>query len=64
MLRRIDEAELPKGYNPGAGKNAEESHKLHQSYVDQRMSGMSDRQRGRVGQLWKEKQAVEVITLD
>ena len=59
MLRKIGQTELPKGYNPGAGRNREESHKLHQDYVDQRMASMSDQQRGRVGQLWKEQQAVD-----
>lgn len=59
MLRKIDQNDLPQGYNPGAGRNSEESHRLHQSYVDNRMAGMSDRQRGRVGQMWKEKQAVD-----
>ena len=59
MLKKIGQSELPKGYNPGAGRNREESHQLHQDYVDQRMAGMTDRQRGRVGQLWKEQQAVD-----
>ena len=58
-LRQIDRNELPKGYNPGAGRNKEESHQLHQDYVDKRFAGMSDRQRGMVGQMWKQKQAVE-----
>ena len=47
MLRKIQQAELPKAYNPGAGKNAEESHRLHQTYVDRRMAGMSAQQRER-----------------
>ncbi|MEM7600772.1 MAG: hypothetical protein AAF357_05095 [Verrucomicrobiota bacterium] len=59
VLQRIARNNLPDGYQPGAGNNREESHRLHQSYVDRRMAGMSDRQRGRVGQLWKQKQAVE-----
>lgn len=59
MLKKIDQAQLPRGYNPGAGRNSEESYKLHQDYVDQRMAAMSERQRGRVGQLWKEKQATD-----
>lgn len=58
-LRQIDRNELPKGYNPGAGRNKEESHQLHQNYVDNRMAGMSERQRGMVGQMWKQKEAVE-----
>ncbi|NNE91356.1 MAG: hypothetical protein HKN23_06885 [Verrucomicrobiales bacterium] len=59
MLKKIDTRELPKGYNPGAGRNAEESHKLHQSYVDRRMGGMSPQQKGAVGQLWQQKVAVD-----
>ena len=58
-LRQIDQTELPKGYNPGAGRNKEESHRLHQNYVDNRLSGMSDRQKGMVGQMWKQKEAVD-----
>lgn len=57
-LRQIDRNELPKGYNPGAGRNKEESHGLHQTYVDNRMASMSDRQKGMVSQMWKQKQAV------
>lgn len=59
MLQKIDANELPKGYNPGAGSNREESHRLHQTYVDQRLKGMSDRQRGLVGQMWKQKTTVD-----
>lgn len=59
MLKKIDQSELPKGYKPGAGKNGEESHKLHQNYVDKRMAAMSDRQKGTVGQMWKQKVAVD-----
>ena len=58
-LRKIDQTELPKGYNPGAGRNREESHRLHQNYVDNRLAGMSDRQKGLVGQMWKQKEAVD-----
>ena len=59
MLKKIDQRELPEGYNPGRGKSREESHTLHQSYVDRRLGGMSDRQKGMVGQMWKQKTAVE-----
>ncbi len=55
LLSNIESTDLPKGYNPGAGKSKEESHKLHQGYVDNRMSKMSSQQKGRVGQLWSEK---------
>lgn len=58
MLRKIETTQLPDGYNPGAGKNAEEAHRLHQTFVDNRMAGMSARQRGMVGHLWKQQQAV------
>lgn len=59
MLKRIDQRELPEGYNPGKGKNQEESHQLHQSYVDRRMAGMSARQRGMVGQMWNQKTTID-----
>ncbi len=55
LLSRITGNQLPKAYNPGAGKNAKESHKLHQDFVDARMKGLSEKQRGRVGLLWKEQ---------
>lgn len=61
LLQKIEEADLPKGYNPGAGGSKEAAHQLHQSYVDRRLAGMSKTQRGRVGQLWKEKQAVDPL---
>lgn len=59
LLSKIESTELPKGYNPGAGKNREESHRLHQGYVDKRMAGMSSQQRAKVGQLWSEKQRAD-----
>jgi len=59
LLQRIDHNELPEGYNPGKGRNREESHQLHQNYVDRRLSGMSERQRGLVGHLWNQKVAVD-----
>ena len=58
QLKRISQTDLPEGYNPGAGRNSEESHNLHQGYVNRRMGGMSDRQRGLVSQMWKQQQAV------
>lgn len=58
MLKQIDQRELPKGYNPGAGRNREEAHKLHQTYVDSRLGGMSERQRGLVGQMWQQQRTV------
>lgn len=58
QLKRISQTDLPEGYNPGAGRNREESHNLHQGYVNRRMGGMSDRQRGLVSQMWKQQQAV------
>ena len=59
MLKKVDQRELPKGYNPGAGRNREEAHHLHQSYVDRRLAGMSERQRGLVGQMWQQQQTVQ-----
>ena len=58
QLNRIAQTELPEGYNPGAGRNSEESHNLHQGYVNRRMGGMSDRQRSLVSHMWKQQQAV------
>lgn len=58
QLKQIAQTDLPEGYNPGAGRSREESHSLHQNYVNRRMAGMSDRQRGLVGQMWKQQQAV------
>ena len=58
QLKRIAQTDLPEGYNPGAGRNSEESFNLHQGYVNRRMGGMSDRQRGLVSEMWKQQQAV------
>jgi hypothetical protein len=49
LLLEIDENELPEGYHFSA----------HQQYVDRRMAGLSERQRARIGQLWKEKERIE-----
>ena len=49
LLSRIDTNELPQGYDPGE----------HQEYVDRRMAGLSEAQRARIGQLWKEKQRID-----
>ena len=61
LLQKIDRSELPKGYNPGAGGTKEAAHRLHQSYVDRKLAGMSEQQRGRVGQLWSQQQAVNPL---
>ena len=58
QLKRIAQNDLPEGYNPGTGRNSEESHNLHQNYVDRRMGSMSDRQRGLVSQMWKHQQTM------
>lgn len=58
QLKRISQTDLPEGYNPGAGRSSEESHNLHQGYVNRRMGSMSDRQRGLVSEMWKQQQAV------
>ena len=49
LLSRIDGAELPEGYEPVK----------HQEYVDRRMAVLSEGQRARIGQLWKEKQEID-----
>jgi len=49
LLARIDGNDLPKAYNPAK----------HQDYVDRRMAELSEKQRGRIGQLWKEKVKVD-----
>ena len=48
LLSRIDRNDLPQGYTPAK----------HQEYVDRRMAGLSEAQRAKVGQLWKEKQQI------
>ena len=48
LLSRIDANALPKEYAPGK----------HQEYVDRRMAGLSEEQRAKLGQLWKEKQQI------
>ena len=58
LLNRIEQTELPKGYNPGAGRNREEAHRIHQNYVDRRIEGMTGEQKGQLGRLWSEKQRV------
>ncbi|KKL51250.1 hypothetical protein LCGC14_2297350 [marine sediment metagenome] len=49
LLARIDRNDLPEGYEPAK----------HQQYVDRRMAGLSAEQRGRIGQLWKEKEKID-----
>ena len=49
LLARIDRNALPKAYNPAR----------HQEYVDRRMAGLRNAQKGRVGRLWKEKQRID-----
>jgi len=49
LLARIDDSDLPKGYDSVK----------HQEYVDQRMIGLSEGQRARIGQLWKEKEKID-----
>ena len=48
LFARIDKNNLPEAYNPGK----------HQDYVDRRMAKLSDTQRAKIGQLWKEKQRI------
>ena len=49
LLRQIDENELPAAYKPAK----------HQEYVDRRMEGLTDQQRHRISQLWKEKERID-----
>ena len=49
LLKRIEQTALPKAYNP----------RKHQPYVDKRMAGLALKQRGRIGQLWKEKRRID-----
>lgn len=49
LLDRIDASELPKDYVPAK----------HQEYVDRRLEALSDQQRGRISELWKEKQRID-----
>ena len=49
LLSRIDSNDLPKGYDPAK----------HQDYVDRRMAQLSEEQRGRIGQLWREKERID-----
>ena len=49
LLARTDRNPLPKAYDPAR----------HQDYVDRRMAGLRDAQKGRISQLWKEKQRID-----
>ena len=49
LLFRIDENDLPNEYDPGE----------HQKYVDRRLAELSEEQRGRIAQLWKEKEKTD-----
>jgi hypothetical protein len=49
LLARIDENDLPDAYVP----------QRHQDYVDRRMSELSETQRARIGQLWRDRERVD-----
>jgi len=49
LLTRIDQTELPDGYNVSN----------HQPWVDRRMETLKPEQRGRIGRLWKEKRRLQ-----
>ena len=49
LFARIEKDDLPKAYSPAT----------HQDYVDRRMAGVSQEQRTRIGQLWKEKRRID-----
>ena len=55
LFDRIEATKEPEGYRPERGRNPQETSRIHQAYVDQRMAGLSTPQRYRVGELWKEK---------
>ena len=49
LLTRIDQTELPEGYDVSN----------HQPWVDRRMEALKPEQRGRIGRLWKEKRRLQ-----
>ena len=59
LLARIDSNDLPDGYDLSRGQTDEEKSRIHQDYVDRRMEGLTDQQRGRIGQLWQEKVRID-----
>ena len=49
LLAKIDSSDLPEAYDPAD----------HQPYVDRRMAALSEAQRARISQLWKEKVRID-----
>jgi len=49
LLARIDKTELPREYDPAR----------HQQYVDRQIAVLTNQQRARLSQLWKEKQKID-----
>lgn len=49
LLAKIDSSDLPEAYHPAD----------HQPYVDRRLAALSEAQRARISQLWKEKVRVD-----
>ncbi len=49
LLARIDQTELPDGYDV----------RNHQPWVDRRLEALKPEQRGRIGRLWKEKRRLQ-----
>ena len=49
LLAKIDAAEVPEAYDPAD----------HQPYVDRRLAALSEAQRARISQLWKEKVRID-----
>ncbi len=49
LLGEIEITDLPAGYEG----------KTHQAYVDRRMAGLTPKQQGRIGQLWKERREAD-----
>ncbi len=58
LLELIAREELPPHYEPHRGRNAKETHELHQGYVDRVMARLTSTQGQRVGMLWKEQERV------
>ncbi|MFY9255601.1 MAG: sulfatase-like hydrolase/transferase [Fuerstiella sp.] len=49
LLAKIETTDLPESYHGST----------HQEYVDKRMAGMTEQQRGRLGRMWKDKRRLE-----
>ncbi len=59
LFAQIEDTQLPQGYTPWLGKGPGDYGRIHQAYVDKRMAGLNDKQRGRIGQLWKQRRELQ-----